>query len=341
MSSNALAREPAWRDLEPGLPQWSLAEPAESIRLLDAAGLEGRVSVLSFDGVPQRMFRVDSAVNPPIFLKQIPPERRAAAIRAEAIGQWLVNQGIHAAAALAGFPKPLADGSLLVAMPYLEGRRLAATLGDCAALGKSVAAFHTALARHPAREQWRAYTGSRLAELTSIRADCAFGHLAVGPEPDFLRILASDGAVDFTGPGVDARPLHGDLNPGNTLFVEGRPLLLDFEDVFHSVLPVRFELAKTIERFVLVRVDDETAVNLGRALLQSYAASIDERPQDVKTDPVDIFRALALRSLCVLALAASKGISISDGEWRKFSLLERQARERAQTIRAIFKDTTL
>ena len=128
MSSNALAREPAWKDLEPGLPQWRLAEPAESAGLLEATGLEGSVSVLNFDGVPQRMFRIDSAAHPPVFLKQIPPERRAAAIRAEAIGHWLASQGIHAAAALAGFPKPLVDGGVVVAMPYLEGRRLDATL---------------------------------------------------------------------------------------------------------------------------------------------------------------------------------------------------------------------
>ena len=67
MSSNALAREPAWKDLEPGLPQWRLAEPAESVRLLEATGLEGSVSVLNFDGVPQRMFRVDSAAAHPPF----------------------------------------------------------------------------------------------------------------------------------------------------------------------------------------------------------------------------------------------------------------------------------
>lgn len=309
--------------------------------MLAAAGLDGSVSVLSFDGVPQTMFRIDSAANPPVFLKQIPPERRAAAIRAEAIGHWLASQGVHAAAALAGFPKPLADGGLVVAMPYLQGRRLSATLEDCVALGQSVAAFHTALARHPAKEQWRVHTGTRLAELTSIRADCATGRLAVGPEPDFLRILALDRAVDFTGLGLHAQPLHGDLNPGNTLFIDGRPLLLDFEDVFHSVLPVRFELALMIERFVLVRVNDEAAASLGRAMLQSYDAAVDKKPPEIETDPVDVFRALALRSLCVLALAASKGTSISDGEWRKFSRLERQARERAQAIRAIFKDAAL
>ncbi len=96
-----------------------------------------------------------------------------------------------------------------------------------------------------------------------------------------------------------------------------------------------------IERFILVRVDDEAAVNLGRAMRQSYEANIDGKSQQIENDPVDIFRALSLRSLCVLALAATHGTGISDSEWRKFSRLETQARERAQTIRAIFKDASL
>jgi len=202
-----------------------------------------------------------------------------------------------------------------------------------------VAALHAALARHRAREEWRTHTELRLAELTAIRTGCASGKIAAGPDPDLLRRLASDRSLDFTCQDLQARPLHGDLNPGNVLMVEEKPLLLDFEDVFHSYLPVQFELALMVERFVLVRVnDDAIAVDIGRGLLGSYGAEVDTKPQRATTDPVNVLRALALRSLCVLTLAASNGLLVSDREWKKFFQLERQAVERAQTIWAIFQE---
>jgi Ser/Thr protein kinase RdoA (MazF antagonist) len=305
----------------------------------DATGLEGRLSVLSFGGLRQEMFRLDSDVDPPIFLKQIPPGRQATAERAEAIGRWLADQGVNAGAALAGFPKRLAAGGVVVAMPYFEGRRLRATPEDCRALGKSVAELHAALARHPDREQWRAFTELRLGELTAIRHRCASGGLSVGPDADLLLRLASDRTLDFTCEGLPRRPLHGDLNPGNVLVVGETPLLLDFEDVFHSYLPAQFELALMVERFVLVRVDDDDdAVDLGRNLVGRYRTEIGATLAPMTTDPAEIFRALALRSLCVLALAASNGLVVSDGEWKKFFRLERQAAQRAHVIRAIFQE---
>jgi Ser/Thr protein kinase RdoA (MazF antagonist) len=336
MSSNALVREPSWEGLEPRLPQWRAADPDDCVRMRDMTGMDGNLSVLSFAGIEQQMFRLEARGQLPLFLKQIPPHRTGSALRAEAIARWLAARGIRTATALPGFPKVLGDGGLLIAMPYVAGRRADPTVEDCGALASSVADLHRALAGHLDRHEWRQYTSVRLNELTTIRDACCSGRLVLGPDPVLLRDLAADATIDFVGDGIRHQPLHGDLNPGNVLFAEGSAVLLDFEDVFHSVLPARFELALILERFILVRTDDQIATTLGRIFIETYRARVGEGACDLDFDPVGVLRALALRSLCVLALAESRGTSISRAEWDKFFRLERQARERAQAIRAIF-----
>jgi Ser/Thr protein kinase RdoA (MazF antagonist) len=326
MSSVSLIRPPAWLGLTPGLPEPVAVDTETGDAVRAAFRLSGRVAGL----VPPCLFRLDrGADGPPLVLKLVEPGRCDSALRAEAIASWLAARGLPVPAALPGFPRNLADGRVAVALPFVEGRRLEPTPDDLSALGRAVGALHCALAQHPDRATWAAATARRLAELTAMRTELAAGRFRAGPEPERVQALAADRALDFA-PAWPARPLHGDLNPGNILVEReaGRIVLLDFEDVFHGVLPAQFELLLLIERHILLRVaEDALALALIRRLLEGYGERSDA--PIFPAPPADILRARALRSLCVLALGAREGRDGGDSEWAKFLALEQQAQMRA------------
>ena len=340
MSSVGLIKAPAWQGLSPGLPDVVELPAAEAERILNLVGLSGRLSGLRLESDEVAHYCVQPPAGPPLFLKLVKPAQRASVERAEVIASWLAGRGIPAAAAFDGYPRILPDGNLVVASAFIDGRRLRLDATDLKALGEAVARLHRALADHPERAVWLLNTTARLHELSSVRVELAAGRLMAGPRPDQLRQLADDGMAEFDLEDGAMAPLHGDLNPGNVL-VGGSspgPILLDFEDVFHSVLPPIFELALMLERFVLVRTDDDgMAADLGGVLFDAYRDAGGHRLLHSSHLPSNLLRGLSLRSLCVLALGARAGIAMADAEWNKFFDLSQAAQRRASFVDKIFE----
>jgi Ser/Thr protein kinase RdoA (MazF antagonist) len=341
MSSVDLIKAPAWRGLTPGLPETIELPAAEAARIRDAVGLSGRLAGLAMGGGEIVHYRIDPPSGPPLFLKLAQPSQREVVERAEGIARWLTERGVSVAAPLPGYPRPLADGRVAVVTAFVDGRRVRGDAADLAGLGRCVGHLHRALAAHPDRAGWSRATAVRLDALDNVRADLAAGRLRRGPEPEQLRELAADKTLTFHPKGAPAEPLHGDLNPGNVLvdLKSAEPILLDFEDVFHSVLPSIFELLLIVERFILVPVDaDGEAEALARTLLESYRGVAGPTVCVPGQSPSNSLRSLALRSLCVLALGERSGIATANDEWTKFFTLERHARRRATLVDQIFAD---
>lgn len=336
MSSISLVRPPSWPGLVPGRLQWLALDDQIAASVRSAFGLDGRVLGLGRRGEPP-LFRLEREGGPPLFLKLVASSGRDAAVRAEAVARHLAACGFAVPAAIEGFPRALADGRLAVALPFVEGRPTAPQPAEMHALGRAIGALHRALAAHSDVPAWRASTDRRLAELAAVRAALADGSYAAVPEPARLRALAADATLDFVAAGQARTPLHGDLNPGNVLVEQdsGRVVILDFEDVFHSVLPPRFELLLAMERHILVQVDDDALARpLVAALRDGYGdAGAPLPPVD---RPADVLRSLALRSLCVLALGAREGRDGGADEWGKFLFLEVRARARAGLLSELF-----
>lgn len=333
MCSGATVRPPAWSGLRPGLPDWRPVPDVEARRVAGAVGIEGRVLAMDADGDAAGLFRLEPAGGSPLFVRLAGPERADTVERAEHLAAWLAARGVPAAAPEPGFPRRLPDGGAISAARFVDGARLPATTGAMARLGTALARLHGTLAEHPDREGWAAATDRRLAALNETRTALAAGRIEAGPDPTRLRALAADPEIDFVRAGVPRRPLHGDLNPGNVLAVDGAPVFLDFEDALHSVLPPAFELALALERFVLVPLTDDAAARAaGGKLLAAYRDGGGAGKLD---DLAGAMRALAVRSLCVLAMGLDRGEVVPEAEWRKFLELEAQARTRQSVIAAI------
>lgn len=281
------------------------------------------------------MFRVEPPDRPAVFVKIVEAHRKTSLQRAEALAAWLGERGLFVPTALPGFPRWLDDGSGIVALTYVTGRRLEPNDVDLALLGTSLARLHAALATHPARDEWLARTHTRLSGLIETRSALASGTQQAGPDPRLLQQIAADSALDFILPELPAMPLHGDLNSGNLLVADGAVMFMDFEDVHYSVLPVEFELALALERFVLIAGEGDV-IQAGRSFLRAYGNAANWSPLRA-LDYGAVLRSVSLRSLCVLAAAEAEGAATSPAEWAKFFYLEQMTRERPEVIRAIFQ----
>ncbi len=315
------------------------AEAEELLRLADLApGVVSNLVGLKCGPGPVGMFRLTLREGGPVVLKLVPPERWDSIVRAEKIAAWLADRNVPTPRPLAGYPRRLPDGRGIALATHVEGRRIEPREGDMEALGRGLGLLHRWLGEHPDLPYWERATVARLDELGEMRAKLADGTLACGPDPARLAALAGDARLDFALAHLPARPLHGDLNPGNVLMADGRAVLLDFEDVFHSVLPSAFELALVIERHVLVPIkDDSRAISLARVFMETYRGTIGA-PFDLGASWPGILRSLALRSLCVLSIGATLGRQVSNGEWSKFFTLEQMARKREGVMTIVAKD---
>lgn len=317
-------------------------EPSAA-QILRLVGLEPaeiwQVSALLFGDVPSRMYRLDAKAGTSFLLKLVDAELREGVERAEGVATWLAGQGLDLPAPLAGFPRETSQGDVAILLPFVNGQRVEPSISDMRALGKALGAFHHNLGRHPDLGSWRDFTDGRLSELNAVRARLAEKKGARGEYAQQLSELAADRSLDFRFDALPRRPLHGDLNPGNLLIVGKRALLLDLEDVFHSVLPVAFDLALVLERLVLVRVaEEERAIELGRALMFEYSRAggsfIDVAALSAQ-EWTSVLRSLALRSLCTLALGEESGIQVETGEWEKFFYLEQLATGKGHLIESM------
>jgi Ser/Thr protein kinase RdoA (MazF antagonist) len=339
MSSADLIREPAWQGLTPGLPEWTEVPAMRAQSILASAGLSGTLLERSGDAAGTQ-FKITKGGERDLFLKHVPAARAASEERAQSIAGWLAGRGVPVAVPCAGYPRRLADGSLFVAMPYVHGKRLDPEPEQLRALGRIIAALHAALAAHPDVASWSTYTKQRMTSLANTRQALATRRVSCGPLKERLAELAADEDVDFVLSSSMVAALHGDLNPGNVLLdaETGLPRLLDFEDVFHSLLPPAFEMMLVIERFVLARLRDEASIRgCTAALLTGYREAGGHR-LEFGIKPADVLRSLAVRSLCVLCQGAQRGIDVSASEWSKFFSLEEAARQSADMINGVVEE---
>lgn len=254
--------------------------------------------------------------------------------------RWLVEQGFDT-------PKPLFEPMVVTAVDeiwedgvltgsyYQCHRLLRACDGDLFALGRSLAKLHNALRRYEKRKDWVHRTEQRLKHLIDIRTMAASGKQMFGPYGEELRKLANDSHLDFVRQDLESVYLHGDCNYANAFIGVGKQSagvvgvsIFDFEDVQHSYLPLEFELAYVIERFVMTRnLDEKKYVTCGKALLEGYSSESEYEWQSDGAEWLHVIQSINLRSLCVLASIEEQGADVPTQEWGKFFYLIERAKD--------------
>lgn len=195
---------------------------------------------------------------------------------------------------------------LLFLTRLLEFRSFSFGIEDFTALGRSLGEFHRALEDFPLAPQVRKNAFAfrqRQAEtrdqvLSAVRDGC-LEKLAPATHwcrenLDFLTTLAEGFHPGLDTMGADrVQCIHGDIHPGNVLFLPGGqpPLIIDFEDTCHSYLPLLVDLSVMVLRFCLVHSPSKATLRgLIRSLESAYAPDATVRLADHWQDIIWIIR---------------------------------------------------
>lgn len=338
MSVPFIPAKPAFADLRVRRPTFVSTPPIIASELAALTGKFG-ASVQRMDtGQPIQdesgFYRLDGP-DGSLFLKIVAEERRFHLEEAERIAAWLAEQEIRVNAAAPGYPRPWRGHFAVFAYPYVEA--CFATLDEggherMRTLGTALAGLHLALAQLPWAATLADAWARRKQRLETARQAVSAGAM-LGPEPEILRARLASSSFELEGP---VQPVHNDLHCANILFPcnGASPVILDFEDCRHSVLPPIVDVAKVLERFILVPVEDDAqAQELGKSFLSAYAAASGNiaRPGDLMT----ALRAQSIRALCDLSALALMNRPPDTSEWHKFFLLLEMLERRRDLIAAL------
>lgn len=322
-----LPRTPACSALNPGPPSFTRVEDRRGGLLCAAVGDEaGLWKMGADDGALGGFYRLDAAE--PLFLKVVPVEHLQRQLRAADVARHLAGHGVATPVPLDGYPRPLADGLTLFAFPYLEARFATSSTDDLRAIGAGLARLHLALADAPHEAEVRDRSRRRDLYLEELRQRLVEGR---GLLPEFHDVLASGTtSIPDAGP---AQAVHGDPNAANVMFplAGGAPWFVDFEDCAHSWHAPVLDVAMALERFVLVRTEDEDdTVNRAEVLLAGYR---EVAPLAIpRGSLLATLTALAVRATVLLAALESAGHRVAPDEWDKFCFLAGLARRRAPAL---------
>lgn len=337
MSNPEPYKPPAWGGLVPSSQVYLPVSPQLANDVIAALGRSGQVYCLQNAGSANSKFlKFDAADGDIWFMKLVSAKRTTELEAVEALAGWLQAAGVRAIAAVSSVEM---NGHRLWLYPYHEGRSPSPCNEDMAAIGSELGRLHRVLCRHPSAAKWQVRTAARMARLSAVRLALADGTLVAGPDPALLQRIARDWSIDFMpdryGGTGECTPLHGDLNIHN-IFLDNRGCtFLDFEDVFHSLLPPIFDLAMLSQRVALVGPSLTAVQPLSAVLFDAYEKEAHYRPM-LEQVP-EALRGLALRALCILAENDPSAFHYQ--EWQKFFWLLTHAESQRGSF-AVMRDAS-
>ncbi len=280
--SDNVYREPIALSLTPTALQWNSAHSNVLSVLVDIFGNQGMFLVANGTSDAQvtycRVINIEKKIN--LFIK-IMPKRFASALQQSGnISQYLKDSGLLTPSNTPGFPKLCLDGRVMFSYPFIDGKYLNKSIGNLPNLGRALANLHKTLANFPyahkvSRKQ-RSIRGHMRRKAKELLGDknWASGNL-LSIRTHILKWLEVDSLLSKSL----CQVIHNDLNAGNVLLDNlGNIWFIDFEEARWSYLPYYFDIAKVIERFVLVNEEwnVEMKFRASKQLLNSYRSVIDE-----------------------------------------------------------------
>jgi len=328
MSIPESARAPAWSGLQPDEGGQYRVCGSWARRIVTAIGRPGQLLGRSADACRSEGYYtfVPEDGSRRLFLKTVHERRLASQLDANRIAEWLADNALPVRPILNSYPRRLDSHYYLIAHNLIDGRFARCEAPDLEAIGQLLGRTHNALQSLPAARHIRRRSAQRDALFTELLHE---QHQAPATNESVRKVLASSTPQL---PSSDAQVIHGDLNMGNLLIgkASGQPALLDFEDANHNWHSPLVDLAMALERFVLVRTPDaELADRLGRALIEGYLATAQQRPA-VEHSATKILQSLATRALLLLGNSAPS--PTVDAERDKFLMLHALAEQQGPLL---------
>jgi hypothetical protein len=270
-------RVPIAPSLSPTALQWEPASNHLLSVLVVVFGTQGVFLVASGASTAEisycRMMDADRDVD--LFIKIVPKRFASGLQRSGGISNYVHDCGLWTPACRPGFPKVCIDGRMIFAYPFVDGSYLNNSMGDLSMLGSALARLHTALVSFPeAHKIAHSQRGMRTRMRRKARAllvdKCWVTGELFPVRTHLLQWLEIDALFDKD----ECQVIHNDLNAGNVLQdTKGNVWFLDFEEASWSYLPPYFDIAKVIERFILVNEDwdIQTKIIASRRLLDAYS----------------------------------------------------------------------
>lgn len=269
-------REPAAPSLTPRLLQWEPAPP--HLHALLQAAYAGHCNYYSAasarDGAISYCRITDADRNADLFIKIMPKRLATALQRSATIADYVRSRGVLTPTCLPEFPKSCSDGRVIFAYPFVEGHYLNGTQEQLKALGIALADLHKVLSIFPdgpqivrRRNEMRSRMRYKAKELL---ADQRWASGDLSQVRSHVRHWLDTDTMLGKNP---CQVIHNDLNAGNILQdALGNIWFLDFEEARWSYLPPHFDLAKVIERFILVNEtrDMRSKIDATRLFLKEY-----------------------------------------------------------------------
>lgn len=213
----------------------------------------------------------------------------------------------------------------VVGSDFLDFSPWPAQPDQAAMFGRYLARLHQALKRHPfqtqCRENWLERKSGFDQVLERVKAfsdpKLLMGELTI-PKAELALFVEHYALLNFDL--NEAQMVHGDLNPGNVLSLEGEPCVIDYENARYSFFPPVFDLAMAVQRLLWKKPMD-TAEMLERRMCEAYGFDGDLTPA---------MMALSVRSMAILLEnALFRQVSVPQSEWDKFVALMKQAQNRS------------
>jgi len=276
--------------------------------------------------------------HPALFIKVVDSQRAVTLQAADDIARFVADHGVSTSCQIPDYTKVIDGQWYALTYPYFEARFARLEDEDLRHSGRLLAQLHRTLARAPFQAQIKHNTAERELILKNTQqqlADSSENHI----REEAVDIILHN-TLDYPDCGWPKQIIHGDVNYGNLLFpieTPDRPVILDFEDTdlsWHSPL---VDLAFMIERFILIRTDDDKlAYSLCQSLIAAYREYADKPPPPLNSGSLTkTLQLLSARALTLLAALTLENTPVASGEWDKFIFLYSQVQGRKQLINNI------
>jgi Ser/Thr protein kinase RdoA (MazF antagonist) len=263
----------------------------------------------------------------PLFLKIFDARILELQRHSDGVAAHLAAHDVPVVLPVAGEPRPFGDGLCGELFPYLDARFSRCDEVELAQIGTMLARLHRALAGFSSND-----TRGAAAEMHARLLAAADAVIAGWtPNPDFTDEVTAAARGYRAGTLVihqSPQMVHGDCNYTNILFAGDGLRVIDFEESRAAWLNPMFDVAKVIERFVLVpaKADSRT---IALAFLEAY------RRAGGALQAADFKRILLEsndRALMIMADKQRDGLSLPAAEWRKFVQLKALAEQQSPLL---------